>query len=93
MDRFSERPKGLFLGKIDRSGGGNDPFCDPIGPPKDKIDPFCDPRDGLNGKMDFFPKEKIISGNNKFLLKEKNHFSKGKTFFSRIDFYGGNFYF
>ncbi len=65
LDRFSERPKGLFLGKIDRSGGGNDPFGDPIGPPKDKIDPFRDPRDRLNGKMDFFPKEKIISVNNK----------------------------
>ncbi len=56
-DRPFERPKGLFLGKIDRTGGGNDPFCDPIDPLDDKNDSFRDPRDGLNGKMDFFRKE------------------------------------
>ena len=56
-DRPFERPKGLFLEKIDRTGGGNDPFCDPIDPLDDKNDSFRDPRDGLNGKMDFFRKE------------------------------------
>ncbi len=77
MDRPFERPKGLFMGRIDRFGGGNDPFGDPIGPPDDKIDPFRDSKDGLNGKMDFLRKEKINSVNNKFFLKEKNHFDIG----------------
>ena len=26
---------------------GNDPFCDPLGPPDDKIDPFRDAKDRL----------------------------------------------
>ncbi len=62
-DRPFERPKGLFMGRIDRFGCGNDPFCDPIGPPEYKIDPFRDPRDGLNDRMDFSP-------------IRKNHFRK-----------------
>jgi hypothetical protein len=41
------------MGKIDQSGGGNDPFGDPIDPPDDKMDPFRDPRDGLNDRMRF----------------------------------------
>ena len=74
-DRPFERPKGLFMRKIDRFGCGNDPFCDPIGPPDDKIPPFGDANDSLNGKKDFFRKEKIISVNNKFFLKGKNLFA------------------
>ncbi len=74
-DRPFERAKGLFMGRIDRFGCGNDPFCDPIGPPDDKIPPFGDANDSLNGKKDFFRKEKIISVNNKFFLKGKNLFA------------------
>ena len=78
-DRPFERPKGLFMRKIDRFGCGNDPFCDPMGPPDDKMDPFRDPRDGLNGKMDLFPKQKIIFVNNQSFLKTIDHFSKRKA--------------
>ncbi len=76
-ERPFERPKGLFGGKIDRFGGGNDPFFDPLGPPDDKMDPFRDPRDGLNGEMDFFRKERNISVNNQSFPKRKNHFNMG----------------
>ncbi len=58
LDRPFEGPKGLFIAKIDRSGCGNDPFGDPIGPPEEEIDPFGDTNDWLNEKKDFFQKKK-----------------------------------
>ncbi len=60
-DRPFERPKRLFMGRMDRFGYGNDPFGDPIGPPENKMDPFRDSRDRLGEKIDFFRKKKIIS--------------------------------
>ena len=40
LDRSFGRPKGLFMGRMDRFGYGNNPLGDPIGPPDDKMDPF-----------------------------------------------------
>ncbi len=79
MDRPFEGPKGLFIAKIDRSGCENDPFGDPIGPPEEEIDPFRDTNDWLNGKKDFFRKERIISVNNRSFSKIIDHFSQRKT--------------
>ncbi len=44
-DRLFERQKRLFIGRMNRFGCGIDPFCDPIGPPDDKIPPFGDAND------------------------------------------------
>ena len=65
--------KRTFYGKNGSIRYGNDPFGDPIGPPKDKIDPFRDPKDRLGEEIDFFRKERIISVKKGSIMKEKVH--------------------
>ncbi len=76
MDRPFEGLKGLFMGRMDRFGYGNDPLGDSLGPPKEKFDHFRHSNDFMNGKKGFFRKKRIISINNQSSLKRRNHFSK-----------------
>ncbi len=72
-DRSFGRPKGLFMGRMDRFGYGNDPLGDSLGPPDDKMDPFRDVKDRLGEKIDFFRKIRNIFVKKGSIMKENNH--------------------